>query len=76
MLRGPLYQVAGDQGVLVDLGADGVGGDGAIAKAHHKGSALLALRAHQFPQHPRHRPGARPKASSSRRCKPSMVSVT
>ena len=61
MLRHPLHQVTGDQGVLVDLGPDGVGGDGPVPQPYHQGAALLPLRSHQFPQHPGHRPGAPPE---------------
>ena len=52
-----LHQVAGHQGVLVDLGADGVRGDGPVAQPHHQRQPPVGHPVHEPGQLSPHRPG-------------------
>ena len=55
MLRHLAHQVAGDQGVLTDLGAHGVGGDGPVAQPGHQDQPILRHLLEQSAQLRRHR---------------------
>ena len=51
------HQVPGDQSTLVDLGADGVGGDGPVSKPHHQHQAVGGHPLQKAGELSRHRPG-------------------